>query len=94
MRGLRGPRFDIFGRSQERRTERQLIGEYQDVIEEILALLSPANHATAVELAALPLEIPGFGHIKQASLVRVKAKEEALLTRFRLAPSSHALAAE
>jgi len=94
LRGLRGTRFDIFGRSQERRTERQLIGEYQDVIDEILARLSPANHATAVELAALPLEIRGFGHIKEASLVRVKAKEEALLTRFRSAPSPHALAAE
>jgi len=42
----------------------------------------------------LPLEIRGFGHIKQASLVRVKAKEEALLTRFRSAPSPHVLAAE
>jgi indolepyruvate ferredoxin oxidoreductase len=94
MRGLRGTRFDIFGRTQERRAERQLIGEYQDVIEEILARLSPANHATAVELAALPLEIRGFGHIKQASLVRVKAKEEALLIRFRSAPSPHVLAAE
>src|SRR6266481_6388659 len=94
MRGLRGTRFDIFGRTQERRAERQLIGEYQDVIEEILARVSPANHATAVELAALPLEIRGFGHIKQASLVRVKAKEEALLTRFRSAPSPHVLAAE
>ena len=94
MRGLRGTRFDIFGRTQDRRAERQLIGEYQDVIEEILARVSPANHATAVELAALPLEIRGFGHIKQASLVRVKAKEEALLTRFRSALSPHVLAAE
>jgi indolepyruvate ferredoxin oxidoreductase len=94
MRGLRGTRFDIFGRTLERRAERQLIADYQAMLEEILARLSPANHATAVELAALPLEIRGFGHIKQASLVRVKAKEEALLTRFRSAPSPHILAAE
>jgi len=64
------------------------------VIEEILARLSPANHTTAVELAALPLEIRGFGHVKQASIVHVKAKEGALLTRFRSAPSPHAVAAE
>ena len=64
------------------------------MIEEILARLSPANHATAVELAALPLEIRGFGHIKQASLARVKARQEALLARFRSAPSPHVLAAE
>jgi len=94
MRGLRGTRFDIFGRSRERRTERQLIAEYQAVVEEILAHLSPANHATAVELAASPLEIRGFGHIKEASLARVRARQEALLAGFRSAPSPHALAAE
>jgi indolepyruvate ferredoxin oxidoreductase len=55
--------------------------------------LSPANHATAVELASLPLEIRGFGHVKQANLARTKAKEALLLTRFRSA-SPEALAAE
>jgi indolepyruvate ferredoxin oxidoreductase len=94
LRRLRGTPFDIFGRSQERRTERRLIGEYQALIDEILAHLSPANHAAAVELAALPLEIRGFGHVKEESLARVKAKEEVLLARFRSAPSPHALAAE
>jgi indolepyruvate ferredoxin oxidoreductase len=94
LRRLRGTPFDIFGRSQERRTEQRLIGAYLAVVDEILARLSPANHAAAVELAALPLEIRGFGHVKQESLDRVKAKEEALLTRIRSAPSAHALAAD
>jgi len=94
LRGLRGTRFDIFGRSQERRIERQLIGEYQTVIEEILARLSPANYAAAVELAALPLEIRGFGHVKQASLARMNARQETLLARFGSASSANALAAE
>jgi indolepyruvate ferredoxin oxidoreductase len=94
LRRLRGTPFDIFGRSQERRTEQRLIGAYLAVVDEILARLSPANHAAAVELAALPLEIRGFGHVKQESLARVKAKEGALLTRFRSATSPHALAAE
>jgi indolepyruvate ferredoxin oxidoreductase len=94
MRGLRGTRFDIFGRTQERRAERQLIVEYQAVVEEILARLSPANHAIAVELAALPREIRGFGHVKQANLARVRARQEVVLARFRSAPSPHALAAE
>jgi indolepyruvate ferredoxin oxidoreductase len=94
LRRLRGTPFDIFGRSQERQTERRLIGEYEAVLDEILARLSPANHVAAVELAALPLEIRGFGHVKQESIARVKAREEALLARFRSAPSPHALAAE
>jgi indolepyruvate ferredoxin oxidoreductase len=83
LRRLRGTWFDIFGHSEERRTERRLIGEYEALLEEILAHLSPDNHATAVELAALPLEIRGFGHVKQSALARTRAKEEVLLRRFR-----------
>jgi len=94
LRRLRGTPFDIFGRSEERRLERRLIGEYEAIIDEILARLSPGNHAVAVELATLPLEIRGFGHVKEASLAAVKVREAALLTRFRSAPSPDALAAE
>jgi indolepyruvate ferredoxin oxidoreductase len=93
LRGLRGTPFDIFGRSEERRLERRLIGEYEALIDEILARLSPANHEVAVELASCPAEIRGFGHVKEAKLAQVKAREKALLVRFRSAPP-HALAAE
>jgi indolepyruvate ferredoxin oxidoreductase len=93
LRRLRGTRFDIFGYSDERRTERQLIGEYESVLEEILAHLSPANHGEAVELAALPLQIRGFGHVKQAALARFRASQAALLSRFQAGPP-HAVAAE
>jgi indolepyruvate ferredoxin oxidoreductase len=94
FRWLRGTPLDIFGRSEERRTERLLIGEYEAVLEEIIGRLSAANHPTAVELAALPLEIRGFGHVKQANLNRAKAKETALLIRFRSPSPAQALAAE
>ncbi|MBV9815623.1 MAG: indolepyruvate ferredoxin oxidoreductase family protein [Alphaproteobacteria bacterium] len=94
LRRVRGTPFDIFGHTQERRTERRLIGEYEAVLDEITTRLSPSNHATAVELAAFPLEIRGFGHIKQASLARAKAKEASLLAQFRSASPAHALAAE
>jgi indolepyruvate ferredoxin oxidoreductase len=94
LRRLRGTPLDVFGRSEERRTERRLIGEYETVLEEIVRRLSPANHPMAVELAALPLEIRGFGHVKQANLTRTKAKEAALLIRFRSPSRAHALAAE
>jgi indolepyruvate ferredoxin oxidoreductase len=94
LRRLRGTPLDIFGRSEERRTERRLIGEYEAVLEEIISNMSGANHATAVELAALPLEVRGFGHVKQTNLTRAKAKQAALLTRFRSPSPAHALAAE
>jgi indolepyruvate ferredoxin oxidoreductase len=92
LRRLRGTPLDIFGRSEERRTERRLIAEYEAVLEEIITRLSPATHASSVELAALPLEIRGFGHVKQASLTAAKAKQTTLLARLR-APASPTLAA-
>ena len=39
--GCAARRFDIFGRTAERRTERRLIGEYEAVLDEILSRLSP-----------------------------------------------------
>jgi indolepyruvate ferredoxin oxidoreductase len=94
LRRLRGTPLDIFARSEERRTERRLIGDYEAVIDEILAQLTPANHALAVELASLPLEIRGFGHIKTANLARAKIKEAALRERLRAPSTAPALAAE
>ena len=93
LKRLRGTRFDIFARSEERRTERRLIGDYEAVIDEIVGCLTPANHAVAVELALLPLEIRGFGHIKDANLARAKAKEADLLARLRSPAPAPALAA-
>ena len=93
LRRLRGTRFDVFGRSKERRGERQLISDYEEAIEEILSGLSTANHAAAVDLAALPLEIRGFGHVKEATMARAKARETALRARFR-SPALQAIAAE
>jgi indolepyruvate ferredoxin oxidoreductase len=94
LRGLRGTPFDIFGRSPERRMERRLVGDYESVLEEILAGLAPTNHALAVELARLPLDIRGFGHVKEANRVRVKAKEQELLARFRSSPAPQVMAAD
>jgi indolepyruvate ferredoxin oxidoreductase len=94
LRRLRGTRLDIFARSPERQAERRLIVEYEALLDEIVAGLTAENHAVAVELAALPLEIRGFGHVKDANLARAKAKEALLLRRFRSPSAPHAMAAE
>jgi indolepyruvate ferredoxin oxidoreductase len=91
---LRGTRLDIFGKTPERRTERRLIGEYEALVEELLARLTPENHALAAEIAALPMEIRGFGHVKEESIARVKQREAALLARLRSPSPTPALAAE
>jgi indolepyruvate ferredoxin oxidoreductase len=83
LRGLRGTVFDIFGRTAERRQERQLIVDYERVIDALLASLNLGNHSVAVEIANLPGRIRGFGHVKERNIAAVKTQETALLARFR-----------
>ncbi|MGI6852102.1 indolepyruvate ferredoxin oxidoreductase family protein [Mesorhizobium sp. 1B3] len=73
MRRLRGTAFDPFGYTEERRSERQLIVDYIESIDRQLRNLKPESMHLAVEIAKIPEEIAGFGHVK-AENVR-KAKE-------------------
>ncbi len=83
MRRYRGTALDLFGRSAERKMERALIGEYEKTVAEILAGLTPQNHATAVDLASVPEYIRGYGHVKEAHLQTARTREAALLAAFR-----------
>jgi len=83
LRRLRGTQFDVFGFTSERRMERRLIAEYESVVAEIVDELSPKNHAIAVEIASLPQQIRGFGHIKARSVEKAKACEAELLASLR-----------
>jgi indolepyruvate ferredoxin oxidoreductase len=83
LKGLRGTLFDVFGYTQERRTERRLIADYEGLIAEILGKLSPQNRALCVALAAIPEKIRGFGHVKERRLLAAKAEEAELLRRLR-----------
>jgi indolepyruvate ferredoxin oxidoreductase len=83
LKGLRGTAFDVFGHTEERKTERALIGEYKDSIEEVLASLNAERLALAVEIARLPEEIRGYGHVKERHLKAARAKWERLMTEWR-----------
>jgi indolepyruvate ferredoxin oxidoreductase len=89
---LRGTPFDIFGRSPERRMERQMIRDYEVLIGELLEKLDAGNAAAAVELARLPLQVRGFGYVKLANAENVAAQRDELLATFRAggAPVAHA----
>ena len=93
LKGLRGSAFDIFGRTQERRMERRLITEYEAVVGELVDGLTADNHALAVEIASLPEQIRGYGHVKERNVDTTKAQEQNLMTLFR-SPTPHARAAE
>jgi indolepyruvate ferredoxin oxidoreductase len=79
LKGLRGTAFDVFGRNEERRTERALIGEYRASIDSVLATLSLANHELAVEIARIPEQIKGFGHVKERNLHAARQRWAALM---------------
>ena len=85
LRVLRGTAFDIFGRTAERRMERQLITDYEALIDELLPRLASHNHAIAVELAAIPEHIRGYGHVKDRHLKTAKAREAELVAAYRAA---------
>ncbi|HMM56487.1 MAG TPA: indolepyruvate ferredoxin oxidoreductase family protein [Rudaea sp.] len=83
LRFLRGGAFDVFGYTAERRTERALIDEYFATVEELLATLSRENLALAVDIASVPEQIRGYGHIKHTHLEKARARREQLLGAWR-----------
>jgi indolepyruvate ferredoxin oxidoreductase len=83
LKGLRGTPLDVFGRTEERRTERALIEEYKTSLEEVLAGLTAENHATALEIARIPEMIKGYGHVKARHLAAARPQWTALMQSFR-----------
>jgi len=86
LKGLRGTWLDIFGRTDERRMERALIGEYEQTVQSLLQGLTRENHAIAVEIASLPESIRGYGHIKAKAVDAARRKRGELLARYEAAP--------
>ncbi|MFC7435222.1 indolepyruvate ferredoxin oxidoreductase family protein [Hydrogenophaga bisanensis] len=82
LKGLRGTALDIFGRTEERRMERALIAQYREDIERILAGLNADNHALALEIARLPEQIRGFGHVKERHFKAAQSRREQLLAQW------------
>ena len=83
LKGLRGSAFDIFGRTEERQGERALIAEYRACIEELLTGLTAQRLTQAAEIARIPEEIRGYGHIKERHLKAARPKWDALMQRWR-----------
>ena len=87
LKVLRGGAFDVFGRSEERRQERALIGEYRASVQELLQGLGRFEDGPqvklALEIARVPEQIKGFGHVKARHLAAARQTWAALLLRFR-----------
>jgi indolepyruvate ferredoxin oxidoreductase len=93
LKFLRGTAFDLFGLTEERRLERQLIVDYERTIAELLERLDRGNHDLAVAIAQVPERIRGFGHVKRRHLAQAKQAEASLLAEFRKPATAPARAA-
>jgi len=83
LKGLRGTAFDIFGYTEERRSERRMIEEYIAVITDILQLAQGHDKALAQQIAELPDMVRGYGHVKEKNMANYEARKTQLLQRLQ-----------
>ena len=61
--------------------------QYKDSIDELLATLGAHNHAAALEIARIPEQIKGFGHVKERNLVVARQQWQQRMAQWRVAPT-------
>jgi indolepyruvate ferredoxin oxidoreductase len=94
MKGLRGTPLDVFGYTAERRMERALIAQYEADLRDVLPKLDDNTRDAVMALALLPLQIRGFGPVKEENAVKAAKRREELLGVIRAGGAPLARAAE
>jgi indolepyruvate ferredoxin oxidoreductase len=87
---LRGTPFDMFGYSRERRMERDLIVWYEGIVAALLERLGRDDLQTLVAIAKAPMDIRGYGPVKEAAVGAVKARVTEKLARQPRLPAAAA----
>ena len=82
LKFLRGTALDPFAWSKERREEQADLKDYLLLLDALTAGLNAGNYQTAVELAALPSQLRGFGHIRKKNREALREQRAHLLDRF------------
>jgi indolepyruvate ferredoxin oxidoreductase len=88
FKGLRGTALDVFGYTEERRMERALISDYRMAIEGLLDDLDAGNLALAVDIARVPEQIKGYGHVKDRNLAAARSRWADLQARWAAGETS------
>ena len=92
LRKLRGTPFDPFGYTQERQMERQLISDYEKLVQHMADIGPALDYDVAVDLARLPEIIRGFGPVKAENVEKARKKRKELLGNLRKAPVTRVVA--
>jgi indolepyruvate ferredoxin oxidoreductase len=74
LKRLRGTRLDMFGLNHERKTERELISWYEGVVGQLCSHLTCDTVDNMAQIAAIPLDIRGFGPVKLAAVSEVRER--------------------
>ncbi|GFE52555.1 MFS transporter [Roseobacter cerasinus] len=88
LKVLRGTWADPFGYQQERRIERDLILWFEGVLVQVPALWQAGAQETVANVLAAPLEIRGYGPVKEAAAKQVTARVDRQLAQVE--PVTHA----
>jgi indolepyruvate ferredoxin oxidoreductase len=83
LKFLRATPFDLFGYTDERRTERALRDDYIALVQTFASNLTLHNREAALRLAQLPEKIRGYGHVKLANLEKVRDEQKRLVEEFK-----------
>ncbi|MEX0298733.1 MAG: DUF6537 domain-containing protein, partial [Kordiimonas sp.] len=68
MRFLRGTAFDVFGMTVERKAQRQMITDYEKLVEEVMANLNAQNYVAATEVLSAVQSVRGYGPVFEEAL--------------------------
>ncbi|MBC7522730.1 MAG: indolepyruvate ferredoxin oxidoreductase family protein [Sandarakinorhabdus sp.] len=90
LKGLRGTALDVFGYSAERRHERADITAFETEIDTLLTGLTADNRSLALAIARLPMDVRGFGPVKDKAREDVAKRRAALWAKW---PGERVLAA-
>jgi indolepyruvate ferredoxin oxidoreductase len=94
LRSLRGSWLDPFRFSEDRKLEHELLRDYERMMDDVAARLTPANLRIAAELAALPQSVRGYGPVKARYVASARRRQARLLTQFAAAKQAAPIAAE
>jgi indolepyruvate ferredoxin oxidoreductase len=87
-KALRGTAFDPFGWMRERRMEREIRDEYLETMRTVASELRSDNYDAALQLAAYPEGIRGYGSVKEQSIEATRVKAEDLRKQFSVATTA------
>lgn len=80
FRRLRGTGLDPFGYTGERRQERALISWFEDLLVALADKADSADRSVLADILSAPMDIRGYGPVKEAAIQEVKARAEALVS--------------